>query len=75
MSTDDTFSKAVRYAEGRVKQVRDWQEVQDDLANHDVYGPWIRAEALDDLDAISLCQKIIREAENNVQDRGEQLGY
>lgn len=66
------FEKAVRYAEVRVQVASDWQDVENDLANHDRFGPAL--EILGD-DGLAVAQAIIREAEGRCEARGIELNY
>jgi hypothetical protein len=63
---------AVRSVMHVLRRASDWQEGQDYLANHAVFRPWIDAQCVDDMAAISLCQSIIREAEERL---GDELPY
>jgi hypothetical protein len=56
-------SRAVAYAKERIMHSSDWQEVQNDLANHDEFGNWF--ESLGE-SGPSEAQNIIREAERTL---------
>ena len=49
-------SRAIDFAKAEIMRASDWQEVQDALANHDEFGPWLGDEQSD-------YQRLIREAE------------
>jgi hypothetical protein len=56
-----TYTRAVNFTVAILRRAKDWQEAQDALANHYVYGPWIEDTA--EGDEIAFCQQIIRDAE------------
>lgn len=53
---DDMKSRAVAFAKTEIMRSTDWQQVQDALCNHPVFGPWLGEEIGD-------YQNLIREAE------------
>lgn len=64
-SYDQHWHNAVLFAETIILGARDWQDVQDALANHPVHGPWLRRNP----DPLVQAQGILREAEDNLGDR------
>ena len=66
--THNIREDAIRSLVHFLRRARDWQDGQDYLSNHDVFGPWI-AESDDE---IALCQSLIREAEERL---GDDLPY
>lgn len=64
--TQDIRENAIRFTMGVLRRARDWQDGEDALANHPVYGPWLAAGSDDPF--ISEAQSIIREAEDRLGD-------
>jgi hypothetical protein len=62
----DMREKAVRSVMVVLRRASDWQEGQNWLADNDYFRSWIEQEAPDD--ELSLCQSIIREAEERLGD-------
>jgi hypothetical protein len=60
---------AVRAVAHVLRKAKDWQDGQDYLSNHEIYGPWLRY-LFDDEDEgiITEMQSIIREAEQRIGD-------
>jgi hypothetical protein len=66
MTRDD----AVSFAMSIIKRSKDWQEVQDAMANNAPVRAWLEGEAGgDDQAVISVAQSVIHEAEERLGDK------
>ena len=69
MTATTTREQAIRFTMGVLRNATDWQEGQHALADSDRFGPWVEEQARGDaLEAVSVCQSIIREAEERLGD-------
>lgn len=62
----DMREGAIRFVMGVLRHARDWQDGEDALANHPIYGPWLEVGSDDPF--IAEAQSIIREAEERLGD-------
>jgi hypothetical protein len=62
----ETREAATRYAMTVLRLAPDWQEAQHALADHAIFGPWLREHHPDS--EVSACESIIREAEKRLSD-------
>ena len=65
MTQRTIYDDALRYTVSVLRHAKDWQEAQGALADHPRFGPWISESGADE---ISLCQQLIREAEEILGD-------
>jgi hypothetical protein len=63
----DIHEQAVRSMVHFLKTASDWQEGQDYLSNHKLFGPWL-GETFGEDDALGEIQSIIRDAEDRIGD-------
>lgn len=62
---NSTRDDAITFCMSVLRQVSDWQEGQDALYQHQVFGPWLREQ---DPDSPRPAQSIISEAEQRLGD-------
>ena len=67
--TPATREDAVDFAVGAIMRSKDWQDVQNEMANDDRVRAWVDQESGGNDDAsLSVCQSVISEAEERLGD-------